>query len=112
MKRCKVVVTDAAKADIRAAARYIAVELRQPETAEKALDRFDEEIAALETMPQSHGLVQDEYLAERGIRMTMAGNYMLFFLADRSASTVTILRVLHGRRDWIGILTEQLAGGS
>ena len=104
MERYKVVVTDAAKADIRAAARYIAVELRQPDTAGNLLDRFDEEIAVLETMPQSHGLVHDDDLADRGIRMTMAGNYMLFFLADRSASTVTILRVLHGRRDWINIL--------
>ena len=112
MERYKVVVTDAAKADIRAAARYIAVELRQPDTAEKLLDRFDAEIASLETMPQSHGLVHDDDLAGRGIRMTMAGNYMLFFLADRSESTVTILRVLHGRRDWIGILTGQLERGS
>jgi plasmid stabilization system protein ParE len=112
MERCKVVVTDAAKADIRAAARYLAVELRQPDTAEKLLDRFDAEIASLETMPQSHGLVHDDDLAGQGIRMTMVGNYLLFFTADRSVSTVTVLRVLRGRRDWISILTEQLASGS
>ena len=34
MERYKVGLTDEAKADIRAAARYIAVELRQPDTAE------------------------------------------------------------------------------
>ena len=107
MERFKVLVTDAAKADIRAAARYIALELRQPDTAGRLLDRFDEEIAALETMPQSHGLVHDEHLASLGIRMTMAGNYMLFFLADRSASTVTIFRVLHSRRDWMNILKAE-----
>lgn len=108
MGRYKVVVTEEAKADLRAAARYIAVELRQPDTAEQLLDRFDAEITSMETMPQSHPRVHDADLASRGIRMTMVGNYPLFFLADRSAATVTILRVLHGRRDWYGILHEQL----
>jgi plasmid stabilization system protein ParE len=107
MERYKVLITDEAKADIRAAARYIALELREPETAGKLLDRFDEEITSLETMPLSHGLVHDERLAEQGIRMTTVGKYLLFFQADRDAFTVTILRVLHGRRDWIGILQEE-----
>ena len=108
MVRYRVLITGEAKADIRAAARYIALELRQPETAEKLLDRFDAEIASLETMPLSHGLVHDERLADQGIRMTTAGKYLLFFHVDREASAVTILRVLHGRRDWIGILQEEV----
>ena len=107
MERYKVVVTDEARSDLRAAARYIAMELRQPDTAEKLLDRFVDEIESLETMPQSHPCVRDDYLAGLGIRMTMVGNYLLVYLADRSALTVTILRVLHGRRDWLAILREQ-----
>ena len=108
MEHFKVSVTDTAKADIRAAAQYIAVELRQPDTAERLLDRVDEALAELETLPESHALVRDEFLADRGIRMTMAGNYLLFYQTDREARMVTVLRVLHGRRDWLGILTEQL----
>ena len=107
MERYKVDVTDEAKADIRAAARYIAVELRQPDTAESLLDSFDEEITSLEKMPERYGTVHDEYLASLGIRMTMVKNYLLFYLVDRTALTVTIIRMLHGRRDWISILTEQ-----
>ncbi len=107
MERYKVNVTDEAKADIRAAARYIAVELRQLDTAEKLLDSFDEEIASLEKMPERYGYVRDEYLASLGIRMTMVGNYLMFYLVDRATLTVTIIRTLHGRRDWISILTDQ-----
>ena len=107
MQRYNVRMTDAAKADIRSAARYIAVELREPDTAEKLLDGFDAEIASLEGMPERYGLVHDAYLASLGIRMTMVKNYLMFYLIDRAACTVTILRVLHGRRNWIGILTEQ-----
>ena len=39
--------------------------------------------------------------------MTMVKNYLMFYLIDRTALTVTIIRTLHGRRDWINILTEQ-----
>ena len=108
MERYRVVVTDAAKAAIREAARYIAVELRQPDTAEGMRDRVEEALAELETMPRSHALVHDGFLAARGVRMTMAGKYLLFFLEDRETRTATVLRVLHGRRDWMGIMTEQL----
>lgn len=107
MERYKVDVTDEAKADIRAAARYIAVELRQPDTAESLLDSFDDEITSLEKMPERYGTVHDEYLASLGIRMTMLKNYLLFYVVDRTALTVTIIRALHGRRNWISILTEQ-----
>ena len=107
MERYNVVVTDAAKADIRAAVRYIAVELRQPDTAENYLNRFDKEIKSPETMPQSHGLVHDEYLAGLGIRMTTVENYLMFFSTDRGASMVTLLRALHGRRDWMNILKAE-----
>ena len=107
MEHYKVDVTDEAKADIRAAAHYIAVELRQPDTAESLLDSFDEEITSLEKMPERYGTVHDGYLASLGIRITMVKNYLLFYLIDRTARTVTIIRMLHGRRDWTGILTEQ-----
>lgn len=107
MEHYKVDVTDEAKADIRAAARYIAVGLRQPDTAETLLDHFADEIMSLEKMPERYGYVHDEYLASLGIRMAMVKNYYMFYLVDRTAFTVTIIRMLHGRRDWISILTEQ-----
>ena len=107
MERYKVEVTNEARTDIRAAARYIAVQLRQPDTAERLLDTLDNEITSLETMPERCGYVHDEYLASLGIRMTMAHNYLIFYVVDRTVGIVTILRVLNGRRNWITILTEQ-----
>ena len=107
MEHYNVVLTDEAKADIRAAARYIVFKLREPNTAESLLDSFDEEITSLETMPERYGYVHDEYLASLGIRMAAVGKYLLFYLTDRAALTVTVIRVLHGRRDWIALLTDQ-----
>lgn len=106
MERYKVTLTDEARADIRAAVRYLAVELRQPDTAEKLLNSFDAALDSLEQFPERCGLVHDENLAALGIRMAVVRRYLMFFLADRSAHAVTVLRVLHGRRDWISILTD------
>ena len=89
------------------AARYIAVVLLQPDTAENLLESFGKEITSLEKMPERYGYVHDEYLASLGIRMTIVENYLTFYLVDRTALTVTIIRMLHGRRAWISILTEQ-----
>ena len=110
MERYRVEVTEEAKADIRAAVRYLAVELREPNTAEKLLDSLEDEIASLERMPERWGCVRDEYLAALGIRMTAVKNYLLFYQADRAAHRVTVLRLLHGRREWVSILTEDHAG--
>ena len=107
MERYKVGVTDKAKADIRAAARYIAAELRQPAAAENLLGSFNEEITSLEKVLEGYGTVHDEYLASLGIRMIMVKNYLIFYLVNRTALTVTIIRALHERRDWISILTDQ-----
>ena len=41
------------------------------------------------------------------MRMTMVKNYLMFYLVDRTALTVTIVRAPRGRRNRIGILTEQ-----
>ena len=67
---------------------------------------FDKEVSTLETMPERYGYVKDEHLASLGFRMTMTGKYLLFYIVDHTAKTVTVIRVLHGRRDWISILTS------
>ena len=107
MEHYRVDITDQAKADIRAAARYIAEKLRQPDTAEKLLDSFDDAVTSLEEMPERYGLVQDKYLARLGIHLTSVGHYLLFYQVDHATHTASILRVLHGRRDWLSILTTQ-----
>ena len=110
MERYELALTDEARADIRAAVRYLAVELRQPDPAETLLNSFDAALASLEQFPARCGLVHDPALAALGIRMAVVQRYLLFFLLDRSAHTVTVLRVLHGRRAWLSILSDAAPG--
>ncbi len=106
MEHYDVILTKKARADIQAAIRYIARDLREPATAAGMLDRFKVEIMSLQTMPERFGLVPDEYLASLGIRMTAVGSYLIFYVVNHGEHRVYVPRVLYGRRNWIEILTK------
>lgn len=104
MERYNVILSLEAKADIHEIVRYIAKELREPSTAEQMLDRIEEAIASLESMPEKYALVSDEYLASCGIRMIAVKKYLIFYTVERSKKEVNISRVLYGKRNWIDLM--------
>lgn len=112
MERYNVILSLEARADIREIVRYIARELREPSTAEHMLDRIEEAIASLESMPEKYALVSDEYLASLGIRMVTVKKYIIFYTVEHSKKEVNISRVLYGKRNWIDLLTARRESGS
>jgi len=98
------VISEAAEADLDGIADYISYELKEPITALKQLERIQEAMATLEELPECHSLVQDKYLAAKGIRKLPIDNYLIFYTVNKSTNTVSIVRILHGRRDWESIL--------
>ncbi len=106
MEHYDVILSSTAESDIRGIVRYIAVDLREAATAEKMLDKFDDAIRSLESMPERNPLVSDPDLAALSLRMQPVGNYLIFYVVNHGAHQVNIVRVQYGRRDWIKILTE------
>ena len=104
MKRYDMVISEAAEADLDGIADYISYELKEPTTALKQLARIEEAMTTLEKLPERHGIVQDKYLAAKGIRKLLVDNYLIFYTVNKSANIINIVRVLHGRRDWESIL--------
>jgi len=104
MKTYSLVIAEAAEADLDGIADYISCELKEPATALKQLARIEAAMAALEELPERHSLVQDKYLAAKGIRKLPTDNYLIFYTVNKSTNTVNIVRVLYGRRDWESIL--------
>ncbi|MEW6621746.1 MAG: type II toxin-antitoxin system RelE/ParE family toxin [Bacillota bacterium] len=104
MMKYNLVIAEAAEADLDGIVDYISYELKEPTTALKQLARIQEAMATLEELPERYSLVQDKYLAAKGIRKLPIDNYLLFYTVNKSTNTVNIVRVLHGRRDWESIL--------
>lgn len=104
MRKYKVTISEIASADLEEVADYIAGNLQEPAIALKQIGRMKDAILSLQTMPDRHRLVSDEHLASRGVRMFPVGNYLVFYTVNQSAMTVSVVRVLYGRREWEVIL--------
>ncbi|HUC94053.1 MAG TPA: type II toxin-antitoxin system RelE/ParE family toxin [Paenibacillus sp.] len=101
MTSYNIVVTELAEHDLLGIADYIAKELREPSTAMQVVAAIGEAIMGLEQFPLRNGLVRDERLAAQGIRMLIVNNYIIFYAVSEHAKTVTIVRILYAKREWI-----------
>ena len=97
--------TRTAEADLQEITEYVSRVLDNPPAAESLLDKIDKRIRELSDYPEAHPLAADIQLQERGIRVFTFGNYVGLYRVRRDEQTVVVLRLLHGRRDWISLLT-------
>ncbi|MDR0917390.1 MAG: type II toxin-antitoxin system RelE/ParE family toxin [Oscillospiraceae bacterium] len=104
MERYSVIVERPAEADLRGILRYITDTLKEPATARRIYSSIRATILGLDTFPLRNRVVSDEPYAAQGVRIALAENYLVFYVADEAAHTVHVLRVLHGRREWQSIL--------
>ncbi len=104
MKGYKVLMTQPAADDLKSIAAYIANELREPSIASKFVDKIKEVVMSLSEMPARHSLIADENLAILKIRKIMVDNYIIFYIISEKDATLTVIRILYGRRDWINLL--------
>lgn len=97
-------MTQPAVSDLKGISDYLAHELREPATARKLVSKIKEAVMSLREMPTRHALVADERLAIQGIRKFVVDNYIVFYVASEKQATVTVVRILYGRRDWQSLL--------
>ena len=104
MSEYKVMVSEATDTDLEEIASYIAANLQEPAIALKQIGRIKDAMMSLQTMPERHGVVSDNYLAAKGIRLLPVDNYLVFYTVNKAAGMVCIVRVLYGRREWETLL--------
>ena len=103
-------ITSRAETDLREIYEYIAYELLSPPTAARQLQRLEEEILSLDQMPNRYPAYPDEPWHSRGLLVMSVDNYLVFYMPDAAAQTVTIIRVMYGSRDigsQLDALTQQ-----
>ena len=97
-------ITDIAEEDILVTVRYIANELKNSIAANALLDEIERYEKILEETPNIYPFVNDEYLAEKGLKYVAIKNFLMFYTIDEKDKTVTVIRFLYRRRDWKKIL--------
>lgn len=94
----KLVITDAARADLVDIADWIARD--NPRCGISFIDELEAICRRISAAPLSHALVPG--WEERGIRRAIHGNYLIFYRVD--ARQIVIIHILHGARDYEAIL--------
>ena len=100
----KVIVSVPAENDLRNAVSYISDTLKNETAADALVEEAGKILDSLAEMPQRYAVVKDGYLAGQGIRMVQIKNYLAFYVVRDDSGTVTVLRFLYARRDWMNIL--------
>ena len=95
----EVEVSEQADSDLREIFEYIAYELQSPQNASGQLDRLEEQILSLDTMPGRYRKYEKEPWKSRGLRVLPVDNYVVLFIPDSDKKVVTILRVMYAGRD-------------
>ena len=100
----KVVITKSANVDIRKAVAYIEYELDNHPAAVSFIDKTEKLIHSLSEMPKRYPLADDYILHNQGVRMVPINNYLLFYSVTDHDKTVSVLRVLYARSNWLILL--------
>lgn len=104
-------ITRAAERDMANAYDYIDLVLKNPDAADHLLNEAEAKIGELADFPCKFEVVQDRLLSLWGIRFTIIGNYLAFYVVDEKTHTVHIVRFLYGKSNWISILNTDAANG-
>jgi len=94
--------------DIVSSINYIKNKLKAPMAAQNHVEELKKKYLKLKENPFAKPLVQNKYLASKGIRFIMVKKYMLIYKIDKKNNIVFLYRFIYCRRDWINILTNEL----
>jgi len=92
-------VSEQADSDLKGIFEYIAFELQALENASGQLDRLEEQILSLDTIPERYRKYEKEPWKTRGLRVLPVDNYVILYIPDSDKKVVTILRVMYAGRD-------------
>jgi addiction module RelE/StbE family toxin len=83
---------------------YIAVDLAAPQAASDLLDKIDQAVQALDTFPYVHSVYRSTelYTEPFEFRVLVVASYLVFYYV--AEDTVTIARIVYGRRNMRNIL--------
>jgi addiction module RelE/StbE family toxin len=104
----ELIFSDKINNDIISVLNYIRNVLESPKAAENHFEELKKKYDKLKENPYIRPLVQNKYLATKGIRYIKVKNYMLIYKINKENETVLLYRFIYCRRDWINILTNEL----
>ena len=92
--------------DLRDIYSYIAFNLQAPETSAKMVRQIRNSIKELDFMPERNPILDWEPWNSLNTHKMHVGNYLVFYIVDPLQSSVSIVRIVYGKRDIAKALSE------
>ncbi len=92
-------LSEQADKDLREIFEYIAFDLQSLENASGQLDRLEEHISKLHTMPERYPKYEKEPWKSRELRVLPVDNYLIFYISNSDKKIVTVIRVMYSGMD-------------
>ena len=92
-------LSEQADKDLREIFEYIAFDLQSLENASGQLDRLEEHISKLHTMPARYPKYEKEPWKSRELRVLPVDNYLIFYISNSDKKIVTVIRVMYSGMD-------------
>ena len=98
-KEYRFIITEKAENDLDEIAKYIAVDLANPDVATAFVEQLLRIIDEICLFPESGALVDNRFIQNKNIRHKVIGNYILYYLPEKENRTCYVLLIIYGRRD-------------
>jgi toxin ParE1/3/4 len=102
--KASVVFVPLALSDLAEVKQYIADELENPQASSTIVQRIIKRITSLKEFPNAGKLLVDYFGVRTGYRYLVCENYLIIYKYEKE--TVTIIRILYRKRDYINILFD------
>lgn len=99
-------LTASAARDVDDIVSYLAVECGNPQAAAAFMGQLVDVLENTCLFPESGPCVSNEFLPDVGIRKKLVGSYVLYYLVGTEAQLITVLRVVHGKRNMEEVLAS------
>ncbi len=92
-------ISEQADRDLRGIFEYIAFDLLSPENVAGQLDRLEDAISKLDSMPEKFRRYEREPWHSMGLRVFTVDDYLVFYIPNKETKVVDVIRVMYGGRD-------------
>lgn len=90
-----------AKLDLESIFKYVALELVNPESALKLIEKFETKFKDFCKFPKAYPLLIKASLDNNLLRKSIVDNFIIVYLYDEGKELINIVRVIYAKRDYI-----------
>lgn len=100
----KIKVSKLAHRDLEQIVSYLLVNLDNPTSATRLLDKIEVCYGYLKRNPYMYAICENAGLEKEGYRKILISNYVLIYKIDESSKKVNVMRFFYGAQDYFKII--------